>query len=311
MIIQDNKEDYKYSYDLIVLWDWEYDYDFIVRLIKEAENKDLKARSFGPGEMEYFARLATEDGIHCRMVVDRASDVYPALVLLLQVLQSQGALLVNDPKAIAWCHDKATMHLELLQRDVAVPYGIIASTNDHPESLSIMALEKLGVPFVIKPSHGGGSEGVILDAESAEDIASAIQTSRTGKVLLQEKVLPVMMGERRGWFRIFYILGQVIPCWWDDLTHLYSVVTTDNLHPSYILKFEEIVCSIANISRMNFFTTEIAVEQNNKLVAVDFVNEMCDLRFQSSHCDGIPDDVIQLVILKLISFLIPPMDAVA
>lgn len=290
-----------FLYDLVVLWDWEYDDDFVECLITESEKKGLRAKAFGPGTLHEFALALERADCFCQMVIDRASDVHPGLAVLLTQMKPHGTVLINDPQAIAWCRDKATMHLELLNKGVSVPYGIIVSTKDHPELMHVLALNKLGRPFVIKPSEGGGGDGVVLDAESPNDISRAVETSQTGKVILQEKVIPTMMGNRRGWFRIFYILGKVISCWWDDLTHFYDIVKPDELDVVLTNKIKEIMLCIADTSHMEFFTTEIALDNKENLVVIDFVNEMCDMRLKSRHPDGIPDQVVTHVVDELIS----------
>lgn len=292
------------QYDLIVLWDWEYDEDFVAQLLQSARKKHLKALAFGPKEIEAFAALYEDEAFSCRAIVDRASDVHTGLSLLLANLNSRGTALINDPHAMAWCRDKATMHLELLNIDVRVPYGIIVSTEDHPESMHILALSKLGTPFVIKPSEGGGGEGVMLNAASTHDITSALKTSETGKIILQQKVIPKLIGSHRGWFRVFHIMGKIIPCWWDDQTHLYSHVEADELESALLQKIIDTVLRIASISHIEFFTTEIAVDQNGDLLVVDFVNEMCDMRLKSRHTDGVPDEVAADIVEEIITFCI-------
>jgi len=38
-----------------------------------------------------------------------------------------------------------------------------------------------------------------------------------------------------------------------------------------------------------FFSTEIAMTPAGQFVTVDYVNEICDMRLQSRHPDGVPD----------------------
>ena len=300
------KKTSRFYFDLIILWDWEYDDDFVKSLLQAAQKKRLKADSFGPDEVEAFAKAFLHKNFRCNLIIDRASDVHPGLALLLTNLKSQGTILINDPKAMVWCRDKATMHLELLNQGVSVPYGIIISTDDHPESMHVMALNKLGSPYVIKPAEGGGGEGVILHGESTHDITAALQASHTGKIILQEKVIPKMIGDHRGWLRIFYILAKIMPCWWDDQTHLYHEIHPGELPQEILDKIFGIVNTIARTSHMQFFTTEVAIDHNGNLLVVDFVNEMCDMRIQSHHYDGIPDNVFNQIIQAIIEFCIHP-----
>ena len=51
------------------------------------------------------------------------------------------------------------------------------------------------------------------------------QHHKNDKYLLQEKIVPVRFGSRKAWFRVFYVCGTIIPCWWDDETHIYETIT--------------------------------------------------------------------------------------
>jgi hypothetical protein len=50
---------------------------------------------------------------------------------------------------------------------------------------------------------------------------------------------------------------------------------------------------------MDFFSTEIVLTDKGKFVAIDYVNDQCDMRFKSKHYDGVPDKVVYQIILKM------------
>jgi hypothetical protein len=289
-------------FDLVILWDWEYDDDFVLAMLTGAHRRRLSARAFRPFEFTVFNDLCRQAEFSPTLLLDRASDVHPSLLPVLSDLSHKGCRLINDPQHMIWCRDKATMHLELVEQGIPVPYGIILSRQDHPESALHLALEKLGSPFVIKPAEGGGGEGVILEAASPDHIRQALAESKTGKVVLQNRVQPATIGTHRAWFRVFYLLGEIIPCWWDDRTHLYDIIT--DLPQHQLTAMQHIVQHIARISRMDFFTTEIALTDKAELLVIDFVNEMCDMRLQSRHADGVPDQLV----LRMVDMLLAHLD---
>ncbi len=288
-------------YDLVIVWDWEYDDDFVLAMLTGASQRRLSARAFRPADFPIFNNLCQQTEFSPILLLDRASDVHPWLLPVLKELSRKGCRLVNDPQQMIWCRDKATMHLELVERGVPVPYGIIVSQQDRPETAVLQALEKLGSPFVIKPAEGGGGEGVIMEATTPAHIRQALSESKTGKIILQNRVQPAQIGSHRAWFRIFYLLGEIIPCWWDDQTHVYDRIT--NLPQRLQTRMQDIVQNIARISRMDFFTTEIALTEKDELLVIDFVNEMCDMRLQSRHADGVPDQLVLHMTDRLLSYL--------
>jgi len=53
---------------------------------------------------------------------------------------------------------------------------------------------------------------------------------------------------------------------------------------------------IANITQLDFFSTEIVLTNDGKFVVIDYVNDQCDMRLKSRHIDGVPDSaVIQII----------------
>jgi len=123
-------------------------------------------------------------------------------------------------------------------------------------------------------------------------VAWAIKTYPADKYLLQEKVVPETVDGRRSWFRGFYVLGEVHLTWWDDRTHIYAELGPDEAVSLGLAPIYAIVRTIARVSRLRFFSTEIARAAGGRIVVVDYVNEICDMRLRSVHPDGVPDAVV-------------------
>ncbi len=285
----------------MALWDWEYDDNFIARLGRACAARSVRFLEFHESRIEEFTDLL-ETGAFCNsMVFDRVSDVMPGLLLYLLRLRENGSWVINDPEGMNWCKDKATMHLELLSAGVRVPYGVVISTEDHPEQMAIMEMspERLGTPFVIKPAVGGGGDGVVLNACSPQDVYEYFRRLGRCKVVLQRRILPQRLGTKRGWFRVFWVLGEIHPCWWDDHTHVYEPLSMEDERLYNLEELRAITALIAQVSGMDLFTTELAMDDDSMLVAVDFVNEMPDLRPQSVHRDGVPDALLERIAERL------------
>jgi len=186
-----------------------------------------------------------------------------------------------------------------VQRGIPVPYGLILSHQDHLEQALEQTRDKLGTPFVVKPAEGGGGEGVILDAQTPEHIRKVMRESRLNKVILQKRIEPAQIDGRRAWFRVLYVMGEILPCFWDDRTHLYSLI--DDLSAPWVTPLIDLVRRIAVISGMHFFSSEIAMTAAQEYYVIDFVNEMCDMRLQSRHADGVPDALFHRMIDLLVS----------
>jgi hypothetical protein len=122
---------------------------------------------------------------------------------------------------------------------------------------------------------------------------------KNDKYILQEKIFPKMLDGKRAWFRSFWAFGNAVPLWWDDQTHIYEIITPAELKNFNLRKLTQITRLIAEISHLDFFSTEIVLTANNKFVVIDYVNDQCDMRLKSLHKDGVPDETID----KIINFM--------
>ena len=56
---------------------------------------------------------------------------------------------------------------------------------------------------------------------------------------------------------------------------------------------------IEGVCGLDFFSTEIAATSDRKFIAVDYVNEICDMRLASLYADGVPDLVVHEICRKI------------
>jgi glutathione synthase/RimK-type ligase-like ATP-grasp enzyme len=190
------------------------------------------------------------------------------------------------------------MHLELISRGLHTPYTILLAPFIEQPVIPQLDLKTLGESFVIKPSNGGGGEGVILGASSMREIMQARLEFPEQKYLIQSYVTPCKLDARPAWFRVFYAHGETYPCWWDMDTHVYANVTAEEEVRFGLSKLREVTKRIASICRLDWFSTEIAL--TNEFVVVDYVNDEIDTRIQSKALDGVPDEVMESIARGLV-----------
>ena len=286
-------------FDLVVAWDWDFDRGFLAVLAEECAARELKFGAVGKEEAVAAGREVTEGTLHIGTFLNRAEPDDEAFTAFASAVARTSARQWNPPESVRHAIDKATMHLEFLSAGINVPFTIIMSPyiQRREVGLTLSDLSRLGRPFIIKPANTtGGGTGVILGAETLKDVIDSRQHHKGDKYLLQEKIVPSLQQGRRAWFRVFSICDMVIPCWWDDLTHVYSTVDPDESRLSPLVTITQ---TIGRISRLDFFSTEIALTEGGKFVAVDYVNEICDMRLQSEHADGVPDTVVRSICARL------------
>jgi hypothetical protein len=190
------------------------------------------------------------------------------------------------------------MHLEFIESGLHTPYTILLPPFLEQPVIPQVDSNLLGENFVIKPSHGGGGEGVILGATTMAEILQARMEFPEQKYLIQAHVTPRIIADKPAWFRVFYANGQTYPCWWDTETHIYTVISEqENIHRE-VGQLSEITRRIASICRLDWFSTEIALA--DEFVVVDYVNDEIDTRVKSHALDGVPDEIMRNIAIQLV-----------
>ena len=289
-------------YHLAIAWDWELDREFVAILERHVQAHRMHSYSITHHNVTETLHKIQKGELQFGAFLDRAGDgdeKFPPLALQ---MRRTSAVLINHPDNVHHAIDKAIMHLEFIQKGIEVPFSIIISpyTKKKEIELRLSDIAKLKWPFIIKPANTtGGGIGVVLNAASLQDIIKSRQHHRNDKYLLQEKINPSWLDGKKGWFRVFCVFGDVIPCWWDDETHVYSILRNHEMTKHRLRPLVLVTRKIHEICKLDFFSTEIAVTDGRKFVVVDYVNDICDMLLQSSHIDGVPDSVVQEVGRKI------------
>jgi len=252
--------------------------DNVRKIIKRLQKKEIGIKALLDTEATY----------------NKEGDLYTRVCY---AVKDSGGVVISDPDRTKIATDKSITHYELEEAGISTPYSVmVRSWEPNFFKLADDEKKKLGVPFVIKPAYGYGQLGVVRDARgSVREIAQARQYDRGDTFLFQEKVDPLELRGRRAWFRVFHVFDTIIPCWWDDRVSLYSHVTAAEFKKYRLLPLVNIVARIAEITRMAWFSTEIAIDKKNRkrrFVAIDYVNDQCDMTAQSESKGGVPDNIV-------------------
>ena len=290
--------------DLGVAWEWEYDAGFIDKIKLAAEKYGLTLGVIDPGNIGERTAEYLREKPAFRYFLDRGSDARREFEPLARLVANDGTRVINHYRHLKHSLDKATMHLEFITAGLNVPYTIILSSYQNQPEIKIADLARLGRSFIIKPAAGAGGTGVVVGAETLAEVLIARQSQGDQKFLLQEKIEPVLLGGGRAWFRVYYVLGQTFLSWWDDITHIYRRVEPKQEEEFYLSPLRAIITKIARISRLDFFSAEIALTADGRFVVVDYVNDICDMRLQSVFPDGVPDGLVEEIVDAMASFVV-------
>jgi hypothetical protein len=245
------------------------------------------------------------DRLRISFFLDMASETFDAnhpFTKFVYLVKDTGGRIVDDPDRVKAAADKSITHFNLISSKVPVPATVVIRHWEPSRQLTSEEEARLGSPFVIKPALGYGQKGVkvIEKKRPLREIAEARQYSPGDNFLLQEFVKPLSINGRPAWFRVYQLFGEVIPCWWNPETHVYSHVTLREMDDLKLLPLVRIASEIGRIARVDWFSSEIAINsKNRKFVAIDYMNDQCAIYPKSEHADGVPDDLIVLIAQRL------------
>lgn len=296
-----------HTIDLTVGWGPWPDEPFLEYLAEHCRQRNLNLIVCKDHNVERIARASAAGRKHIGMHIDFDADnedLKDPYTRLSYVAKDGGAFVVNEPDRSRQGLNKAVIHYQFQRAGIPVPYSIVVR-NWEPTNFKLTLTErkKLGRPFIIKPARGYGKQGVARsNGGSVREIAKARRYDRGDDFLLQELIEPVWCGYHRAWFRVYNILGQIILCWWDNVTEHYDVVTLEQFQEFGLQRLCEIAHRIARVTHLNFFSTELAITGRNskqRVVSIDYINEPIDVTLQShSHC-GVPDNIVRHIAERL------------
>jgi hypothetical protein len=292
---------------LAIAADWEGDRDFVRLLEQCAHEHGLATYVVKPLNLAKTIDQFQKGELQFSLFFDRASDTSPEFLELHYLIQSKHIPIFDSREQSLWAANKARMHREFKKAGIPVPDTVILLPFVHQEYIWLMEEEfyRLGKPFIIKPSNTtGGGIGVVKDAQTWRDVVEARQVFSSERYLLQQKIHPKEADGKRFWFRGFYTCGLVQGVWWNDISHIYEPLTAEEVEAYQLFPLFRMVERIAAICRLNFFSTEIAQDREGKFIAIDYVNEVCDMRLKSHHRDGVPDRIAERIARRIIAYIL-------
>ncbi|MBP7216693.1 MAG: hypothetical protein KBA46_05340 [Candidatus Omnitrophica bacterium] len=295
-------------YDFGISWLIPDDKDdlFIATLRSECELRKMSFIFVDKKNLDKLAADIQADKIKIKFFLDMASEIHSPrdeFRKFAYVLKDSGTRIVDDPDDVKAASDKSITHFDLIRSQVAVPYTVVIRKWEEARRLTDEEKEGLGFPFVIKPALGYALKGVkvINQKGTLKEIAEARKINPGDNFLLQEFIEPLVINDTPAWFRVYHLFGEIIPCWWNPTTHVYRQVTLKEMDAHQLLPLVRITSEIARITRIDWFSCEIAINKKNKeFVTIDYMNDQCAIVPQSLEEDGVPDDLVVHIASRIV-----------
>ncbi|MBN1912910.1 MAG: hypothetical protein JW788_00765 [Candidatus Omnitrophica bacterium] len=288
------------TFDFGIGWRIENDDEelFIKALKAECEARRLKFIYIHTKSLSPLVNKIKKGEFRLKFYLDMASETHDSkddFTQFTYALKDSGTRVVADPDDVKAASDKSITHFDLARDNIPVPFTILIRNWEPTRKLTEEEKEQLGFPFVIKPALGYAREGVkIINSKwTLKEIAEARKYDPGDNFLLQEFIEPKELGGEPAWFRIFHLFGEIIPCWWNPETHIYRQVTLKEMDEFKLLPLTRITTEIARVTKIDWFSCEIAVsKKNGKFIVIDYMNDQCSIVPQSKYKDGVPDDLV-------------------
>jgi len=286
-------------YDLCLAWNWEYDADFVSILEAACLARGLSLWQVTPGNIAEALESLSAADTEIFSFLDRASEADARFIPLVEWAVGHGVFEINPHARVLHAINKASMHLEFITAGIHTPHTIILPPYCQDPCPFLPDLSPLGEKFIVKPAHGGGGEGVVLEVSTLDQVLEVRQAHPQDYYLLQAHVSPVLLAGRPAWFRVLFCGGKIYPFWWDMTTHVYIAVGEDEIQQFGLESIASTTRTIAQVCGLDLFSTEIALTASGLLVVVDYVNHPIDLRLQSAAPDGVPDEAVREIAGRL------------
>ncbi len=247
---------------------------------------------------------------------------------LAQAVQDNGGRTINPPARARLYTDKAAAHAELLRRRLGVPATLLVRpwmTEPllSPAARTRLGLDEPGARVYVKPANGFAGRGVLrVEKTDPETLANALRTARQHEpqdaYLIQREVRsPRLLCEdgvvRPAYWRILHCLGELLPFWWSaqEREHgrpSYRRVTAAEARRFRLRPVLAYAAALACLSRLAWFSTELCLSEGSEesrfavegpdgqrwpVVAVDYLNDQCDVDVQSRWLGAPPDAVVR------------------
>ena len=289
------------TYDLGFIFVGDKKEAIIKWLRKEISLRGLKFIWINEKNVQDILQKIESNKIKINFLVDNESNYYNPEDIYTKVcytVKDRGGVVVDDPDNARASSDKSVTHFDLVEAGLPVPYTVVVR-NWHPDDFSLTKeqLKNLGTPFIIKPARGFGQKGIIKNASGdITEIAEARHFSRGDNFLLQEKIIPTMLNDYPGWFRIYYLFGEIIPCFWNPENGSYRHVSLREMHTYRLLPLARLISEISRLVNMKFFSSEIALTgkgRDRRFVIIDYVNDQVELCVRPTKIGGPVPEVVQ------------------
>jgi hypothetical protein len=290
------------TFDLGIAWDCEFDNEFV---------NDLNDRTLKEGLQPYLIHVynffsslkdITEGELSFHCFFDRSLDDSPTFGGLADFLKKKDIHFINHPDDVKNSIDKSKIHSMFISYGLPIPKTVFIKPQEEKQILEAK-IQHVSVPCVLKSAFGSYGDSPILTINSLDDALRLMEQEEDKSYFAQEQVSPINLENKPTWFKVLYCFGEIIPCRWHPVNREYEILSSRQIYRLGLHEVWPITKKIRQACKLDFFSTDIVMEEQGKFLIVDYVNDRPDMRKKSKFKDALPDEIVDKVISNIIAFV--------
>jgi hypothetical protein len=290
------------TFDLGIAWDRKEDNEFAEGLNNYALKEGLKPYLLHGYNFYASLKDISEGNINFRYFLNRTSEDDPVFSGLPDFLKRKGITFINHPDNAKKSADKFQMHSMFVSYGLPVPKTVFLKPQEERQVLEAK-IQHVSVPCVLKPAFGSCDGSTALTIDSLDDAFRLMGREQDKSYFAQERLIPINLENKPAWFKVLYCFGEIIPCRWHPVSREYEMLSLRQIYRLGLHEIWPITKKIKQACRLDFFSTEIVMKEDKKFLVVDYVNDRPDMRKKSKLNDGMPDEIVNEAIEKIIFFV--------
>ncbi len=288
-------------FDLGIAWNWEPDTAFVRELNDRLLTEGRKPYLIHAYNFYTSLKDICEENIRIRLFLDRTINDNTPLSEVGDFLGRKNITFINYPDKAKKLLKRSTAYHEPIRHNILLPMKIMLRPRDSVETLRLK-ISYMARPFVLEPIEGSPDIEVNTDAMSIEDVLRMKERYGAITYVAQERIYPAILDEKHASFKCVYCLGEIVHSWWYSAHNIYEVLTPHDMDRLELNQLLTITYEIAHISKMDFFSTDIVMDKKTNFFVTNYINPRPDMRRRSKFDNGVPDEMVEKIIKKIIYF---------
>lgn len=228
----------------------------------------------------------------------------PAL-LLCRALKANNSLVIEDPDDIKNYADKGLQLTYLQHAGLPVPkHHVIENWKSSKRPTNIFKNIKLNSKWVARSAIGMNRQLFVISKAKSMTKALAKAGFKPGhRILIHRNYTPLTKGNRELRFRVWYLFGHVVPCWYQKGIPTPDILRTGDIGFPLFGRLVSLMRKIAEITLLDWFVTELVVSREHtkkELIVREPANALAGIGPGNKPLNSVPAEVLRIAAHRIV-----------